>query len=246
MPTSTMEPKVTTDERPPSRPRGSAGLIAALIVVAIVASGISLYAWQQARIRDRELALETTRTELAQARSDAAADRAAAIADASRLRERIRELRGASAELLQADRRITLLEDQLLAAPATSLGDGRYFGYVSAAGVEHPRILVDLARFLTGQAAEDAAAARGDQVLNAYYVVNDEPDLSSLAVSPDAKVLIVGPDTNAEATLSVDLATWLRAVQTGSNLNDYNNIHDGYWFSIEGGQIVRLDEQWVP
>ena len=166
----------------------------------------------------------------------------------SRLQRRLGQLRRSSAESGRlAETRIALLEGQILGGRSTRLGDGRYFGYFSAAAVdEHPRVLVDLARFLTGLKAEQAAAQRGDEMTNAYYVVNDEPNLSMLVVSPDANVLIVGPKTDFQSALSVNLSSWLTAVKTGLNLNDYSSIHNGYWITIDGGQVVRLEEQWVP
>jgi hypothetical protein len=233
------------------RQPGSATLVI-LLVGAIAVSAIAMYAIQQKRLDDQRRALDTARTQLAEIRQDAVVQIAAARADAFELKRRIGTVRRESAgQLRLAQRRIdqliASLEQEILVAPLTPLADGRYFVYVSAAAIgEHPRIIIDRARFLTGRAAERAAAERGDEVTDAYYIVNDEPDLSTLAFSADAVVRIAGRHTNGNATLGIDPRTWLRAVQTQKDVNDYGSISNGYWITVDGGQVVLIEEQWVP
>jgi hypothetical protein len=62
----------------------------------------------------------------------------------------------------------------------------------------------------------------------------------------DATVLVVGRLTNANATIRVDLSVWLRDVQTQTNPNAYSHVHNGHWTTVDGGQVVRLEEQSVP
>lgn len=77
-----------------------------------------------------------------------------------------------------------------------SLPDGTHHGYI--AGVEKGMvegqavqvIIWDEVELLTGDAADAAAAAAGDEspVPNDYYIVNDEQTVRRLAVVPDASV----------------------------------------------------------
>ena len=58
---------------------------------------------------------------------------------------------------------------------ADSLADGRHFVFVESATASPGSLRFDLAEFLTGAEAEQAAQDRGDEVVSGYYIVNDNP-----------------------------------------------------------------------
>ena len=118
----------------------------------------------------------------------------------------------------------------------SELADGRHFGFwasfeigdVSAVGQ------FDLARFLTGADAEAAAAERGDEVDDDYYVVNDNPRLRTLVAEGDTEVLVL---TGGGADLSP------------TNVADFavdRHPQSGFWVTIEEGIVTAIEEQYVP
>ena len=128
--------------------------------------------------------------------------------------------------------------------PAPVLEDGSHFVYARSA-VAAPRSLrVDLAEFLTGEEAQEAAEDRGDEVTNDYYIVNDERRLRSVPVSDDVIVLYVprgaaGPDL-------VD-GTWDAFVEAVSDDGESDIDGDApWWITIEAGGIVQIEQQYLP
>jgi hypothetical protein len=135
-------------------------------------------------------------------------------------------------------------------SPAPSgdlLPDGRYFVYAKAVseGAVGPELTFDLAYFLTDEAAQEAATAAGDEFVNGYYIVNDNPKLRTMPLSPDAIVRYV-PEGTCCNLKAGDLDAWSAAVN-GTAQTDYPNMDPtGWWIRVEGGEIVRIAQQWVP
>ncbi|MGE0794969.1 MAG: hypothetical protein AB7H43_03800 [Acidimicrobiia bacterium] len=118
----------------------------------------------------------------------------------------------------------------------SELEDGRHFGFWRTFEIGDTIAYgeFDLAYFLTGEEAEAEAAARGDEVNNDYYVVNDNPKLRTLIArgSTTVRVLVGGG-----ATL------------TSSNVADFaveRHEGSGCWVTIEGGIVTEIEEQFVP
>jgi hypothetical protein len=125
--------------------------------------------------------------------------------------------------------------------------DGRSFVYVKEVlqGVAGPELTFDLAEFLTDEAAQEAAAARGDEVTNGYYIVNDNPRLRTMPISTDAVVRYVPEGTCCQLKAG-NLEAWSEAVN-GTAQSDYPNMrYTGWWITVGGGEIVRIAQQWVP
>jgi hypothetical protein len=120
----------------------------------------------------------------------------------------------------------------------TTLPEGEWFGFVqsaSASGIEF-----DLACFLTGQAAVDAAAEDGEESPppNDYYIRNDNPLIRSLDVSSEAEVTWYPTSDPASETV-VTFEQWVEeVVGRGFEL--------GVWLDVIDGQVVEIREQWVP
>ena len=93
-----------------------------------------------------------------------------------------------------------------------TLPDGDHYGYL--AGLEAGKvegqavqvIIFDQVEFLTGDAADAAAAAAGDEspVPNDYYIVDTESSIVNLAVVPDAQVFSLKPGGSEQVASSPD------------------------------------------
>jgi len=135
-------------------------------------------------------------------------------------------------------------------SPAPSgdlLPDGRSFVYAKevAQGTAGPELTFDLAEFLKDEAAQEAAAAHGDEVTDGYYIVNDNPLLRTMPIAPDAIVRYV-PDGTCCSLKAGNLEAWSEAVN-GTAQTDYPNMgYAGWWLTVQGGEIVRIAQQWVP
>jgi hypothetical protein len=120
----------------------------------------------------------------------------------------------------------------------TTLPEGEWFGFVqsaSASGIEF-----DLACFLTGQAAVDAAAEDGEESPppNDYYIRNDNPLIRSLDVSSEAEVTWY-PTSDPSSETVVTFEQWAEEVVG-------RGFEFGVWLDVIDGQVVEIREQWVP
>ena len=120
-----------------------------------------------------------------------------------------------------------------------SLPDGEWFGYVDKASASE--IGFDLACWFTGDAAALAAAEDGEESPppNDYYVRNVNPIVRIIPVSGDATVIWLpnpGDPTTEEEILYAD---WV----TERDTRDYQ---PGIWLTIEEGDVVAIEEQYVP
>lgn len=130
----------------------------------------------------------------------------------------------------------------------TDLEDGRHFVAVKQVIVPEQglrEIEFDLAYFLTGAAAEQAAAEHGDEVLNDYYIVNDNPRLRRVPVTDDASVSYV-PEPVCCDLQPGDLDAWVDSMNEVV-MSDYPDASSSWWWlTIESGQVVQIEHQWVP
>jgi hypothetical protein len=112
---------------------------------------------------------------------------------------------------------------------ATELPDGWWYGTID--GAVASQVTFDLACFYSGPAAEDAAATRGDEVVNDYYVVDDNPGQRTIQVADDATARCV------ELGSEVQLVTCAPSEVRG----DWS-----VWLRVVDGQVDRIVEQYLP
>ena len=136
-------------------------------------------------------------------------------------------------------------------APET-LADGTYFGFLESIDVDTGVTKFDLACFYTGDEANQQAAARGDEVPvpNDVYIVNDNSATRDVPVDPSAELLLIDwnacCETGPGATLD-GLASALghkRFVEIDGWR--YAGSLSPYWVTIANGQIVGIEEQFLP
>ncbi len=122
------------------------------------------------------------------------------------------------------------------------LPDGDWFGYV--AGAASGEIELDLACWFTGDAAVLASAEDGEESPppNDYYIRNVNPELRTVPVAVDPEVMwlpnIGGPELEA-----ITYADWIAARYGPGPEGEYK---PGVWLTVADGEIVEIDEQYVP
>jgi hypothetical protein len=131
-----------------------------------------------------------------------------------------------------------------------SIENGRSFAFVRSVDVTTGVIEVDPAEWLTGEEAERAAAERGDEVNNDYYIVNDDGTAFGLTLAPDAELWLVDWLNNCcGGTIDGDLSILSEAVGGGRDVTDSDRVYhaDGsWWITVRDGVVVRIEEQYRP
>lgn len=133
------------------------------------------------------------------------------------------------------------------ASQSPSLEDGHHFVYVTSANRSESgmtRVRFDLAYFYQGQRAEREAAERGDQVVSGYYIVNDNPRLRTLPMADDVEIEYI-PASQCCELQPGNIDAWLEAV-LATNPTDYPGTNVPWWFTVKGGKITRIEQQYLP
>lgn len=131
------------------------------------------------------------------------------------------------------------------------LEDGRHFGYIRSVDVPALAIVFDLAYFLTGDEATEAAEEHGDEAPppNDYYIVNDNPRVRTLGLAPDLELVLLDWNRCCDRTFEGQLEPFADAINGGDRVlvGDLVYENDGpFWVTVEGGAIVRIEEQFLP
>jgi hypothetical protein len=133
--------------------------------------------------------------------------------------------------------------------PMPVLEDGRYFVFIEDMPVTPPgpRMTFDLAEFLTGEAANQAALEHGDgsPPPNDYYIVNDNPGLRTIAFAPDVELRILDGNDCCSAFIEGDLTAMADAVANGDPSGTYRP-DSPFWITLDGGLITEIEEQYLP
>jgi hypothetical protein len=126
-------------------------------------------------------------------------------------------------------------------AEAAQLGNGRHPVLLERVAVAGRTVTVDLVQWFTGDAATKAAAEDGEESPppNDYYIRNVNPRLRTLPVATDARLTLtrqtLGQGGDATDGVEVDLARL-----AGSGRRHL------FWATVQGGRILRLEEQYLP
>jgi hypothetical protein len=136
-------------------------------------------------------------------------------------------------------------------APAT-LADGRYFGFVESVDLDSGTMGFDLACFYSGEEANEQAAQRGDEVPvpNDVYIVNDNTTIRDVPLDPSTELLLIDWNECCETSPGAELDALASAigeqdfVEIGGR--QYAGSLSPYWVTIENGQVVLIEEQFLP
>lgn len=136
------------------------------------------------------------------------------------------------------------------------VADGRHFSYVkSVDSASTPAtVQVDIAEFLSGEeanaaAAEDGLIAEGENVPNDYYVRNEDKSVVTLDVASDVRVThIQCPDSCTDGISGQFDAFAASFGDTGEKtlLDEYRGAQSQYWVTVRDGEVVAIDEQYLP
>jgi hypothetical protein len=134
--------------------------------------------------------------------------------------------------------------------PSPAIEDGRHFTFLSAIAIGDPTtITFDLAYFLTGDEAAEAAAERGDESPppNDYYIINDNPKLRTVPVAEDAELRILDWADCCDGFITGSIDELAAAMASGED--PYGGVYrytSPFWLTVEDGQIVLIEEQYLP
>lgn len=142
------------------------------------------------------------------------------------------------------DASTTPLPAESIAAGLLDLADGRHAAYVTELSLADRKATVDVIQILTGQEAIDAFERDNpgeDGPPNDYYIVNANKKLRTGTITPEAPVKLVklAQDSNADlndATLE-EMDAYLKTV---------DRLVVPFWFTVAGGRITEIEEQYLP
>lgn len=132
-----------------------------------------------------------------------------------------------------------------------TLPDGRYFVQLTdiQGGEEGPLLLqYDLAYFLTGEEANQAAEDRGLEtpVPNDYFIVNDNPKLRLTPLEGVYSVKYIPEGSGLSSPVKAHEAQFLgwmgETVQTDFPPKDTS----WWWVTIENGSVTKIEQQYLP
>lgn len=133
------------------------------------------------------------------------------------------------------------------ASESPGLEDGHHFVFVKEAVVPPNgtrKVRFDLAYFLTGDEGEEAAADHGDEFVNGYYIVNDNARLRLLPLAEDVEVEYIPVDQCCELQPG-DIEAWMGSIME-TDPTDYGGTDVPWWLTVEGGQITKIEQQYLP
>jgi hypothetical protein len=136
----------------------------------------------------------------------------------------------------------------------TSAPAREQFGYIRSVSTAGPvaTVAVDEAEFLEGKEAqtaaeEDGVVPPGQPVPNDYYIRNPDKSTKTYPIANDARITAKRCSLcrNGEpGKLGPFLAAFMKSGQTYAD--PYRGKNSLYWLTIEKGEVVAIDEQYVP
>jgi hypothetical protein len=133
-------------------------------------------------------------------------------------------------------------------SPATTeravLEDGRHPVFIKTVDPGRRTVTFDLIQWFTGEAATRAAAEDGEESPppNDYYIRNVNSRLRTLPVAADAPITV-----NLLAAQSTGSATKDVSVTLDELAGYFPNSGTGpFWLTVDGGQVTRIAQQFVP
>lgn len=129
------------------------------------------------------------------------------------------------------------------------LGDGTYLGFLRPDRMTSAQVAFDLAVWFSDRDANVAAREDGESdvpVANGYYIRNEDPTVFTESVSNDVAVTSVWFDADDDlANAPITYAELLDAREPTDSPRAAL-WSDPWWITLSGGEVVRLDEQYVP
>jgi hypothetical protein len=133
------------------------------------------------------------------------------------------------------------------------LEDGEHFGFIRDVG--EGVLIFDRADLLSGEAAleaarEDGAIGEGEELMNDFYIDNDDAETSELALDPDATIEILGFDaSNAIEATTVTPETFEDLWAGTEDPNEFYGFVVGelpVTVTVSGGVVTAVTQQYLP
>jgi hypothetical protein len=137
------------------------------------------------------------------------------------------------------------------AEPQTdTLADGKYFvrlNDLEGGEAGPPAIRYDLAYFLTGAAADHAAKDHGQEtpVPDGYFIVNDSHQLRAAPLADPFSVKYI-PESNCCQPVKAHTAAFLGWLGETQQSDFPPKDTSWWWITIDGGQITKVEQQFLP
>jgi hypothetical protein len=144
------------------------------------------------------------------------------------------------------------------ASPSDRKAAGEQFGFVTKADAAKRTITFDPAEWLDGEegrlaAVEDGSIGPDESLPNDYYIRNPDKRTRVLELAPSATVHAAVPVTalavRRPAACSGNSNCTSYSVSLPAFFASFRERHHGglkFWLTIRDGDVVRLDEQYVP
>jgi hypothetical protein len=94
-------------------------------------------------------------------------------------------------------------------------------------------------------AVEDGVIEPGESVPNDYYIRNREKDAISVDLAEDV-VLVVVDWANCCDAIAGDLQRFADAFTTEDPTGAHARSRSPYWVTVDGGQVVEIEELYLP
>jgi hypothetical protein len=234
--------------------------------------GGGTYLWQRTQVSERQVALDRALAGVDSARGQAStlqgqigdlqAQVEALHQSVGTLKTRLEEVSSGkqhvAALLNESERQLTRAEQQLVRAEerttallGTPLADGRYFGALIVVGTDQtpPRLVIDLEQWFSGPAADQAAMEDGElppgeeHVPNDFYIRNESTQWRILPIDPATHVsMTTYPFGQVDAPLVITLGRF------GKIFSEDKGYVAGfpYWITVRDGEVVAIEEQYIP
>ena len=131
-----------------------------------------------------------------------------------------------------------------------TLADGRYFvrlNDLEGGEAGPPAVRYDLAYFLTGAAADQAAKDHGQEtpVPDGYFIVNDSHQLRVAPLADPFGVKYI-PEGNCCQPVKAHTAAFLGWLGETQQSDFPPKDTSWWWITIDGGQITKVEQQFLP
>jgi hypothetical protein len=221
--------------------------VAMIVATALLVGGT--YVWQQARV-DRAVSAGQN----AARQSAVLQNRVAGLQDEL---ETLNESSSSVADQLRVSgHRLSRAEAHLTAMLGPPLADGRYFGALVAVGVgqEPPRLVIDLEKYLTGDAAMRWEIAHGVPPQDRYdnVIENTNPAWHTIEIAPNATVSVLALGTGSPfrhvgkglvGTHRISLAEF--GDPKGGEYGTLVHHDSPYWITVSNGRVTGIEEQYT-
>jgi hypothetical protein len=239
------------------------GPVAMILVTALLVGGT--YAWQHAQLTERQAELSRALSTGAAAHEQATSlqgqvaglqgriETLTKNGDAlrARLEKTGHDAQHVAARLRSTEHRLHLAQARMTALLGPPIADGRYFGTVVLVGANQspPRLVIDLAKWLTGDAAHEAELEYGVPPEGLYdnFVENESPAWHTIEISPSATVSIIDMDS-AEPLQEVGtglVGTERISLGRFANMMRLHRLYNPFWIDVSGGRITSIAEEYT-